>query len=109
MKAVISVIVIALLTGAIVIGINWYKDQDVTITVIEKERIVDRDGSGSRYLIWSEDETFENTDELLKGKFNSSDIYGQLTVGKTYQCKVIGWRSAFLSWYRNIISCKEVE
>lgn len=97
---------------AIGIGVfasGYLQESNVTITVKDKERIVDRDGEGSRYLIWSEDETFENVDSLIKGKFNSSDLYGRLEEGKTYDCKVYGWRNGFFSWYRNIIECKEVE
>lgn len=102
--------------GIIVCGvgcmIGYYKSEWVTITVTEKERVMDRhsqDGSvSSRYLIWSEDETFENTDTLLKGKFNSSDLYGQLKVGNTYDCEVYGWRNGFFSSYRNLVRCKEL-
>lgn len=60
---------------AIGIGVfasGYLQESNVTITVKSKERIVDRDGQGSRYLIWSDDETFENVDSLIKGKFNSS-------------------------------------
>ena len=95
---------------AIGIGIfasGHLQESGITFTVKEKERVVDRDGNGSRYLIWSEDETFENVDSFIKGKFDSSDLYGKLEVGKTYTCKVYGWRNGFFSWYRNIIECKE--
>ena len=95
---------------AIGIGIfasGYLQESNITFTVKDKERVVDRDGQGSRYLIWSDDETFENVDSLIKGKFNSSDLYGELEVGKTYNCKVYGWRNGFFSWYRNIIECKE--
>lgn len=94
-------------------GVFWifnplFTQTDTTITVADKERIVDRHGSGSRYLIWSEEgETFENTDYALLGKFNSSDLYGRLKEGHTYNCHVAGLRIAFLSNYRNLISCKE--
>lgn len=97
---------------AIGIGVfasGYLQESNVTITVKDKERVVGRDGEGSRYLIWAEDETFENVDSLIKGKFNSSDLYGRLEEGKTYDCKVYGWRNGLFSWYRNIIECKEVE
>lgn len=80
-----------------------------TITVKDKERIMDRDGLGSRYLVWSEDETFENVDSMLFGKFNSSDLQGKLEIGKTYKCEVLGWRVQILSMYRNLIDCEEVK
>lgn len=87
-----------------------------TFTVTDKERVMtsstDSNGNSSvssKYLIFSEHETFENTDSLLKGKFNSSDVYGKLHRGKTYICEVYGWRIPFLSNYRNIVSCAEAK
>lgn len=107
-------IIAAIGFAGVVIGIGifasgYLQESNVTFTVKDKERVVDRDGEGSRYLIWSEDETFENVDSLIKGKFNSSDLYGRLEEGKTYDCKVYGWRNGFFSWYRNLIGCNEVK
>lgn len=110
-------VAVGLIIGAAVIGLfilssslsfAYYNEETVTITVKDKERVVDRDGEEARYLIWSDTgETFENVDTLIKGKFNSSDLYGQLERGKTYDCIVHGWRNGFFSMYRNIISCTE--
>lgn len=77
------------------------------LTIKDKDRIMD--GDSSRYLIWTEEgEVFENTDQLMVGKFNSSDIQGQLKVGNKYHCSTIGIRNQFFSWYRNIYDCVEV-
>lgn len=110
----VGVVAVAIILAACIIGGcslygQYLEETEVTLTVKDKERIVDRDGSGSRYLIWTDDETFENIDVMMKGKFNSSDLYGQLERGKTYTCRVHGWRNGFFSMYRNLISCKEVE
>ena len=75
---------------------------NVEITIRGKERTGGEDG---KYLVFTETEVFENTDEFFKGKFNSSDVYNQFDIGKTYKCEVIGWRIPLLSWYRNIIKC----
>lgn len=48
-------------------------------------------------------EVFQNTDNWLKGKFSSSDLYQKLEVGKRYKGTATGWRIPFISWYRNII------
>jgi hypothetical protein len=50
-----------------------------------------------------EGEVFENSDTFFYQKWNSSDIYGKLTVGNKYKATVYGWRIPFLSNYRNII------
>ncbi len=106
----IALVIGALIIGACILGGNYYREETVTITVKDKERVVDRAGDSARYLIWSEDgETFENVDTLIKGKFNSSDIYGNLERGVTYNCRVYGWRNGFWSMYRNIVSCSEKE
>lgn len=82
-----------------------------TFTVKSKERITETSGSGndirvsSKYLVYSNSETFENSDSYLKLKFNSSDLYGQLDAGSSYTCEVYGWRIPILSSYRNIVSC----
>lgn len=89
-------------------GYDASDEEGVVITIKDKERVVNRDGEGSKYLIWTEEgETFENVDSLLFGKFNSSDLYGQLERGMKYRCKVFGFRIKLLSIYRNLISCEE--
>lgn len=79
--------------------------ETVEITVTDKERITESDGESvsSKYLIFAEGEVFENEDALFLGKWNSSDVQGQLKIGETYTVKVIGWRLPFFSMYRNII------
>lgn len=82
----------------------------VTITVTGKDRV--SYGSGEnlehKYLVYTDEETFENTDTLVFWKYNSSDVYGKLKDGKRYRCLVAGWRIAFMSSYRNIITVEEV-
>jgi hypothetical protein len=81
--------------------------EQVCTTVTDKDRITNRSsdgGTSSKYLIFTQAETFENTDDLSVMKFNSSDVYGGLTVGQAYCFTVAGYRVPFLSMYRNIIS-----
>lgn len=89
------------------IGIYRSTQQIETIHVKSKERIAE-DKSG-RYLIYTDNETFENTDSWAYGKFNSSDMYGNIYGDKNYSCKVAGWRVPFWSSYRNLIECSEVK
>ncbi|HFK5565293.1 TPA: hypothetical protein ACG0AB_000772 [Elizabethkingia anophelis] len=83
---------------------------DVITVVIGKERITYSSGNTieSKYLVYTEAEVFECTDQLLTGKFNSSDVYGQLEKGKKYKFTVYGVRIPFMSSYRNIIGVKEL-
>ena len=87
-----------------------YTTQDsVVLTVDKTERVTNSNGEGSKYLIFTKSETFENTDRLVILKFNSSDLYGSIKANQSYQAKVVGLRVPFLSWYRNIVSIKAIE
>lgn len=104
------VVVFALVAGALTMA-QYGTKETVTVTVTGKERVTSNDGNGnitSKYLIFTESETFENTDALFAGKFNSSDFYGKIRENQTCDFTVIGWRVPFLSMYRNIIGmeCK---
>lgn len=88
-----------------------FNDHKYIITVTDKERINKDDES--KYLIFGdsdaeEDLIFENTDTLLRGKFNSSNIYSKLKVGNTYEITVVGYRIPLISCYENIIKVNEV-
>jgi len=90
--------------------IQNFNEQTYTITITDKERVNDNDSS--KYLVFGKDPSgeimvFENTDTLLRGKFDSSTVYGNLEIGKTYEITVVGFRVPFLSWYQNIISYSE--
>ncbi len=91
-----------------------FNDKEYTITITDKERIVEADGESvySKYLVFGVDENgnvlvFQNADEWIRGKWNSSTIQGSLEVGKTYAVVVVGYRIPFLSCYENIISVEE--
>lgn len=103
------IVVIVLIVGSLIASpiIAFSTKDTVTVTVTDKERIGDRDSS--RYLIFTDRGTFENTDTLWYWKFNSSDVYGKLKKGQKYTMNVYGWRVPFLSWYKNIISAKIIK
>lgn len=77
------------------------------LTVQEKERVCDGSKSSScKYLIWTDKGVFENTDSMFAGKWNSSDVQGQLKIGHTYEVEARGWRIPFFSTYPNITSVR---
>lgn len=79
----------------------FHSEETIIIKVLDKERITTK--GESKYLVFCDGETFENTDTWLYFKWNSSDVQGVLTPGKTYKVSVVGWRVPILSMYRNII------
>lgn len=82
--------------------------ENLTETFVrDSERVCNADDSQKcRYLAFGTKETFENTDEWLFFKFNSSDVNRGLVKGATCEMKVYGLRIPLLSWYRNIIEAK---
>lgn len=108
--ATFVVLVLLLSVGGCVYR-TYGTDAQVTFTVKRLERVVQNsdDGTKAKYLVFTkEGEVFENTDTILRAKKNSSDLYGQLDVGKKFTCTVNGWRVPLFSWYRNLLHCKEV-
>jgi hypothetical protein len=101
MKKILLTLVVIGLLGAYPIA-KYLTVETIEIKVQKTERITD--GDESRYLIYTEDETFENTDTILFWKFDSSDVYGHMKEGEIYRVKVTGWRWKITSSYRNILS-----
>ena len=94
----------------IAIGSAFYYNtvEEVEIKVNDKEHVMYRNGSDleDKYMVFTEGEVFENTDDLFYLKFNSSDVQNELKVDSSYSVKVIGWRIPVMSMHRNIISIK---
>lgn len=109
MKNFILGFIILMFIGSIMHSIAYYNsDELITITISDKDRITTGYGENitSKYIIYTEDEVFENTDALFFGKWNSADLQNQLKVGETYNVKVAGCRITYLSSFRNIIEIK---
>ena len=116
---ILWVTVIFIIAIVIVLGVGIYRPfnkvsdmRDVTVTVTDKT--VKNDGDDGKYLIFTEDKdgniaTFEITDSLIGGRFNSSDVYAAIKVDNTYTFTVGGSRNEFMSWYPNIYEYKLVE
>lgn len=106
---IVTLIVLLLILTSCGAAERWARNTtraQVQITVTEKERVTKN--SDSKYLVWADledgrEEVFENTDEWFLGKFNSSDLYGDLEVGQAYCVEVVGWRIPIFSMYRNIL------
>ena len=91
-------VILVILTGPL---LSIESVENKTICVTEKERVTSR--NDAKYLVFTNNEVFENTDTIMFWKWNSSDVYGKLKPGKCYEAKVNWFRVPFLSMYRNII------
>ena len=99
------------LLGGVVLGpvLSYSSVETTQIVVKEKERICEGSTNGTkcRYLVFTEQGVYENTDSLLQWKFDSSDVYNQLQPGEQYMVEVNWFRVPFLSWYQNILEIKQ--
>jgi hypothetical protein len=117
-QIIILLIAIILCFAVIICGMirpfnkAFYNQRKVIAIVTEKA--VKNNSSESKYLIYTKDldgniETYEITDSVLRFRFDSSDIYAGIEVGKTYEFKVAGSRIKAFSWYSNIYEYTEVK
>lgn len=84
-------------------GITRASEDSYTITVTSK---VPKD---DKYLVFTDKGTFEITDTLMYLRFTSSDYWGKLEVGSTYNVTATGYRVGFLSWYENIVDFEKIK
>lgn len=117
MKTVGTSIIGLVIVGLLIIGscvfdyyIGFTGDMTVKDTVIGKERVNKyTDGhQDSYYVVYGQNATYQITDSWLKGRFNSSDLYGHIQEGTSYEFHVIGRRVQIISHYQNIMDYKEV-
>lgn len=98
---------------AIAPAVNKVVDKrEVVVTVIDKG--IKNYNKSSYYLIYCTDENqktqvYQVSDSLFKMRFDSSDVYPNIVIGKTYKFTICGKRLPFLSWYPNIYQYEELE
>jgi hypothetical protein len=105
----ISFLVASLIIGTIAYSIKAYNHIEThTVKVEGKERITESNGKNvvSFYLVYTDKGTFKLEDDLFRGNFYSSDVYGKLREDSTYTFKTAGYRIGFMSEYPNIIEVK---
>lgn len=73
-------------------------EREIVITVINKEKF----GNSNKYLIFTPEEVFENSDSFFQRKSNSDIIFRKLERGISYRVKVVGIYIPSLHHFRNI-------
>ena len=102
-------LVVAITIGSIAFKISSYTNVNTIEAKVEgKERIVKKSGDDieSFYLVYTDKGTFKLEDDMFRGNFYSSDVYGKLKQDSTYNFKTSGYRIGFMSSYPNIIEVK---
>ena len=80
-----------------------------TIECEINDKWIKRNDDADIYLISCDNEVYKISDLLFKGKFNSSNIYANLKIGRRYKLSVSGYRLPFFSEYQNINSYELIE
>lgn len=100
------IIIITIIVGiaTVVLGIRVYDNPRVVY-----REVVDKAVKNGTYMVFTRDTegnpySYEISDAIHLGKFNSSDIYASITVGEHYQFSITGRRIPILSVYPNINS-----
>lgn len=91
---------------------QWLTQRSIDDVLIKDKQISTesdkhKDKVVSTYLIFTDHGVFRNDDAGWFMKYNSSDVYGNLDIGKRYHLKVYGWRIPILSMYPNIVRGEE--
>lgn len=81
---------------------------ETTVTFTVEDKAIKRYDDDDKYLIYTDSGTYEITDSLVYWRWDSSDLYGRIKVGETYEAKVYGWRIPIFSSYKNIVLVEEV-
>lgn len=108
-KIIFSTIGTVLLIGLLIFfGSLGYQNEEISNCTVE-DKWIKRSGQDDVYLVQCDNEIYEISDLMFKGKFNSSDIYANLKVGNTYEITTTGYRVEFFSCYKNINEYKLIE
>lgn len=105
--AFVIIILIIIIAVIVSLGSCYFATKTYTATVTDKD--IKNYNRSSKYLVFTkledgETRTFSIEDSLFKGRWDSSDAYAEIEIGKTYEIEVIGWRIPFLSQYENIMT-----
>lgn len=106
-----AILVIAVLMIILSVVIPYNTRDSMVTTVTEKQRMCNStsEGQDCKWMVFTKDQEFENTDTILFMKWNSTTLQRKLEIGKTYKIEYYGHRVGFLSSYPNIVGVKEVD
>ena len=100
MKKVSIILVAAIIIGAIIFQIKSYNNVNtITAKVEGKERVTE--GTESYYLVYTDKLTMKLEDDMFRGNYYSSDVYGKIKQDSIYTFTTSGYRSGWLSSYPN--------
>ena len=102
------VVAVVLVVVGIIAAITAYYHSTRYVTVKIRNESRSCTSKSCTNLVYTDRGVFKDSDALFSGKFNSSDIYGQLCPGTVARIKVRGWRQPILSEWPNILKVEEI-
>ena len=104
-----AIAVLGTVGGVGALGYDYFVPDTVETTIVGTE--VKRYKGHDKYLVFTEDGVFQNTDVWYRLKFDSSDLQGELMSLEDQEVLITkyGWRIPFLSKYDNIIDVELLE
>ena len=100
---VVSILIIFFILVFIFLSLffNYLNPKSYTIEI--KDKFIKNDRKSAKYLVVdTNNTTYEISDLLFIGKFNSTDIYNSIDIGKSYKIYTTGFRIHVFSLYQNI-------
>jgi hypothetical protein len=111
MKRIFGLVLTLVILAVVVIGTAPYwthGSKVVTVTGVTTKRMEHSGKDQDVYLVFTDDQTYRNSDTLYFFKFNSSDVQGKLIQGGRFRIEYYGFRVPVLSKYKNIIKAEKV-
>lgn len=105
MNKKITALIVAAATAVSLASCSSMNQRTETCTVSGKESVTLPNDQGNQYRVHSyECGTLTVADTLTQGRFNSAELYGQLTVETTYDMELGGYRNGLMSMFPNILT-----
>jgi hypothetical protein len=114
MKKPVTILITIVVIIALGFVANWtapywtHGSKVVTVTGVTTKRAMIKGQTKDIYLVFTDDETYENIDSPAYLKFNSSDLQGKLIMTGKFKIEYYGFRVPILSMYKNIIKAEKV-
>lgn len=115
LKAIVM-LVILIVIGIGNMALTSFNDHTLVATVTDKDTVSRHHKKSNKaiYYVFCTDESgsqykLRNKNTLIRGKFNSFEMYNAIEVGKTYRFTLIGYRIPIISPYENILDFEEIK
>jgi hypothetical protein len=105
-KTAAAFIITVVLVGSMTL-LNWattYRNDHVATCMVTDK---DRGGSDSSYRVYTANcGQLSNEDSIIRGKFDSADLWEKIVPGQTCELRIAGSRWPFISQFPNVFDVK---